>query len=75
MKKFFKSVGRFFKKAGYNFVRFFVLTFREMKKLRWPNRQTMKQASAVVLTFVLLFGLYIVLDDYIIAKLLTLINY
>ena len=75
MKKFFKAIGRFFKKMGFSVVKFFVLTVREMKKMRWPNKQTMKQASAIVLSFILLFGLYIVLDDYIIAKLLTLINY
>ena len=75
MKKFFKAVGRFFRKSGFVIARFFVLTVREMKKVRWPSKQTMKQASAIVLSFIFLFGLYIVLDDYIIAKLLTLINY
>ena len=75
MKKFFKSIGRFFKKMGYSVAKFLVLTVREMKKVRWPNKQIMKDASAIVLTFVLLFGLYIILDDYIIAQLLKLINY
>ena len=75
MKKFFKAIGRFFRKVSFSIVKFLVLTVREMKKVRWPNKQTMKQASAIVLSFILLFGLYIVLDDYIIAKLLTLINY
>ena len=75
MKKFFRAIGRFFKKLGYSIAKFFVLTIREMKKVRWPNKQVMKDASAIVLSFILLFGLYIVLDDYIIAKLLTLINY
>ena len=75
MKKFFKAIGNFFKKIGYGIAKFFVLTGRELKKVRWPNKQIMKDASKVVLGFVVLFGLYIVLDDYIIAQLLKLINY
>ena len=72
---FFKVVGRFFKKLGYSIVKFFVLTAREMKKVRWPNKQTMKEASQIVLAFIFLFGVYIVLDDYIIAQLLKWIKY
>ena len=75
MKRFFCTIGRFFKKVTFSVVKFFVLTVREMKRLRWPNKQTMKEASAIVLSFIILFGLYIVLDDFIIAKLLQLINY
>ena len=75
MKNVFKAIGRFFRKLGYSIVKFFVLTVREMKKVRWPNRQAMKDASTIVLSFIILFGLYIVLDDYIIAQLLKLINY
>ena len=75
MKKFLKAIVLFFKKIGYSVAKFFVMTFREMKKVRWPNKKVMKEASAIVLTFVLLFGLYIVLDDYIIAQLLKWINY
>ena len=75
MKKFFKAIGKFFKKIGYSVAKFFVLTVREMKKVRWPSKKAMKEASAIVLSFIFLFGLYIVLDDYIIARLLTWINY
>ena len=75
MKKFFGAIGRFFKRVGFSIAKFFALTVREMKMLRWPSKQTMKEASAIVLAFVFLFGAYIVLDDFIIAKLLQLINY
>ena len=75
MKNFFKAIGRSFGRIGYAIAKFFVLTVREMKKIRWPNKQTMKEASGIVLSFILLFGLYIVLDDFIIAKLLQLIKY
>ena len=75
MKKFFKSIGRFFKKIGFSIAKFFVLTVREMKMVRWPSKQAMKEASAIVLSFILLFGIYIVLDDFIIAQLLKLIKY
>ena len=75
MKRFFGAILRFFKKLGFSIAKFFVLTYREMKKVRWPNKQVMKEASSIVLSFILLFGLYIVLDDYIIAQLLKLIKY
>lgn len=75
MKKFFKAIGRFFKKVGFSIAKFFVLTVREMKMVRWPDKQAMKTASKVVLAFILLFGLYIVLDDFVIAQLLKLIKY
>ena len=75
MKKFFGAIGRFFKKIGYSIVKFFVLRVREMKKVRWPNKEKMKEASQIVLGFVFLFGLYIVLDDFIIAQLLKMIKY
>ncbi len=75
MKKFFRAIGRFFKKIGYAIASFFVLTFREMKKVRWPDKKLMIDASKIVLAFIFLFGLYIVFDDFIIAKLLQWINY
>ena len=53
MKKFFCAIGRFFKRTGFLIVKFLVLTVREMKMLRWPSKQTMKEASAIVLAFVL----------------------
>jgi len=75
MKRFFSAIGRFFKKLGYSIIKFFVLTIREMKKVRWPNKEKMKEASQIVLCFVFLFGLYIVLDDFVIAQLLKMIKY
>ena len=73
--KVFRAIGRFFKKLGYSLVKFFVLTVREMKKVRWPNKKEMKEASQIVLSVLFLFGLYIVLDDFIIAQLLKWIKY
>lgn len=75
MGRFFRAVGRFFKKIGYSIAKFFVLTVREMKMMRWPNKEKMKEESKIVLAFLLLFGLYIVLDDFIIAQLLKWIKY
>lgn len=75
MGRFFRAVGRFFKKIGYSIAKFFVLTVREMKMVRWPNKEKMKEESKIVLAFLLLFGLYIVLDDFIIAQLLKWIKY
>lgn len=73
--KVFKAIGRFFKKLGYSIAKFFVLTVREMKKVRWPSKEKMKEASQIVLAFLFLFGVYIILDDFIIAQLLKLIKY
>ena len=73
--KVLKAIGRFFKKIGYSIASFFVLTVREMKKVRWPNKQVMKDASKIVLSFILLFGIYIVLDDFLIAQLLKWLKY
>ena len=73
--KLLKAIGRFFKKTGYSIAAFLVLTVREMKRVRWPNKQAMKEASKIVLSFILLFGLYIVLDDFLIAQLLKWIKY
>ena len=75
MKKFFGAIGHFFKKLGFSVAKFFVLTFVEMKKVRWPNKKAMIEASCIVLSFVFLFGLYIILDDYIIAQLLSWMKY
>lgn len=73
--KVFKAIGRFFKKIGYTIAKFFVLTYREMKKVRWPNKEKMKKESQIVLAFIFLFGLYILLDDFIISQLLKWIKY
>ena len=73
--KVLAAIGRFFKKIGYSLAKFFVLTFREMKRVRWPNKAKMKESSYIVLSFIFLFGLYIVLDDFIIAQLLKWIKY
>ena len=75
MKKVFCAIGRFFKKIGLSIACFFVLTYRELKKVRWPNKEAMKEASKIVLGIVFLCGLYIVLDDFIIAQLLKWIKY
>lgn len=75
MMKVLKAIGRFFKKLGYSIAKFFVWTVREMKKVRWPSKEKLKENSYVVLTVVVLFGLYIVLDDWIIAQILKLIKY
>lgn len=75
MKKVFKAIINFFKKIGYSIAAFFVLTIRQLKKVRWANKATMKETSKIVFAFIILFGLYIVLDDFIIAKFLKMFNY
>ena len=75
MKMFLSAIGRFFKRLGYSIAKFLVWTVREMKKVRWPSKQKMKEHSCIVLTVIALFGLYIILDDWIVAQILKLIKY
>ena len=75
MKKVLSAIGRFFKRLGYSIAKFFAWTVREMKKVRWPSKQKLKENSYIVLTVIALFGLYIVLDDWIVAQILRLIKY
>ncbi len=85
-KKFFKAIGKFFKivaVAIYKFLvkffvsifRFIVLTFRQVKKVRWPDKKTMVESTIVVVAFVVFLGLYFMFDDFIILNLLKLIKY
>lgn len=62
------SVKKFFKKIWFKICGFFVKTYHEMRRMRWPGKKTMISATCIVISFVFLFGVYIVLDDFIIAQ-------
>ena len=62
------KVGKFFKKIWFKICGFFVRTYHEMRRVRWPGKKTMISATCIVLSFVFLFGAYIILDDFIIAQ-------
>ena len=67
------KVGKFFKRVWFKICGFFVKTYHEMRRMRWPNKKTMATTTYIVLSFVFLFGAYIILDDLIIAQIFKLI--
>lgn len=83
---FWSKVAKFFKVAGIKIVKFFkrlwfkicgfsVRTYQEMRRMRWPGKKTLKSSLSIVLSFIFVFGVYIVFDDFLIAQILKLINY
>ena len=67
------NVGKFFKKVWFKICGFFVRTYHEMRRMRWPGKKTMTTTTYVVLSFIFLFGVYILVDDFIIAQIFRLI--
>lgn len=65
---FWSKVGKFFKKVWFKICGFFVRTYHEMRRMRWPSKKVLTGATCIVLSFIFLFGAYIVLDDLIIAQ-------
>ena len=65
---FWSKVGKFFKRVWFKICGFFVKTFQELRRMRWPSKKVLISATGIVLSFVFLFGLYIVFDDFIIAQ-------
>ena len=70
---FWNKVKKFFKRVWFKISGFFVKTIHEMKRMRWTNKKTLVSATGIVLSFIFLFGLYIIFDDFIIAQIFRLI--
>ena len=70
---FWSKLAKFFKKLWFKIVGFFVRTYQEMRRMRWPSKKTLVNATCIVLSFVFLFGVYIIFDDFIIAQIFRLI--
>lgn len=47
---------------------------KEMKKVRWPNKKEMFSYSIATISFVLIFALFFVLTDIILATLKTWVS-
>lgn len=47
--------------------RFLVSVKKEMKKVRWPHKKEMLTYSIATLSFLIFFGLFFALSDFIIA--------
>jgi preprotein translocase SecE subunit len=54
-------------------VGFFIQVWAELRRVQWPDRTQVTQATAVVIVFCILAGLYLAFFDYIFAKLVKLI--
>ena len=70
-----KKVGDVFKKIWFKICGFFVKTYHEMRRMRWPNKKTMVSDTYIVLSFIFVLGAYIILDDFLIAQIFKMINY
>jgi preprotein translocase SecE subunit len=51
------------KKGGFRFVAFLRASWAELQRVQWPDRKQVGQATAVVLGFVVVAGLYLGLAD------------
>jgi preprotein translocase subunit SecE len=54
-------------------VNFFIQVWAELRRVQWPDRAALTQATAVVIVFCLLAGLYLAFFDYIFSKLVKVI--
>jgi len=52
---------------------FFVQVWAELQRVQWPDRNQVTQATAVVVVFCLLAGLYLALWDFLFSKLVKVI--
>lgn len=72
-KSFWNSVGSFFKKMANKICAFFVLTYHELRRMRWPSKKVLVRSSYIVLSFIFVLGAFIILDDFIIAEMINLV--
>ena len=70
---FWSKVCKFFKKLWFRICGFFVRTFQEMRRMRWPGKKSLIGATYIVLSFIFVFGAFIIFDDFIIAQIFRLI--
>jgi len=54
--------------------RFFISVKKEMGKVRWPNKKEMFTSSIATISFILIFGMFFGLTDFVFASLRTLLG-
>jgi preprotein translocase subunit SecE len=54
---------------------FFAGVLREAKRVRWPKGEDLQHYTTTVLGYTLFFGLFLVLTDYLVIRLLQMINF
>jgi preprotein translocase subunit SecE len=60
-------------KGGSRFLNFLRASWAELKRVQWPDRRQVGQATAVVLGFVVIAGVFLGVADFIAEKLVDLI--
>ena len=70
---FWSKVCKFFKRLWFKISGFFVRTYQELRRMRWPGKKLLISSTCIVLSFIFLFGVYIIFDDLIIAQIFKLI--
>lgn len=68
-----EAIVKFFKKVWFKICGFFVKTYHEMRRMRWPGKKTLATTTCIVLSFVFVFGAFIVFEDFIIAQIFRVI--
>ncbi|MSW95940.1 MAG: preprotein translocase subunit SecE [Actinobacteria bacterium] len=61
------------RKGGLRFVAFLRASWAELQRVQWPDRRQVGQATAVVLGFVVVAGLYLGLADFVAQKVVDII--
>ncbi len=54
--------------------RFFIGVKKEMGKVRWPNKKEMLTYSIATISFILVFGIFFGLTDFVFASIRTLLG-
>lgn len=54
--------------------RFFISVKKELKKVRWPNKKEMLTYSIATISFILVFGIFFGLTDFVLAGIRELIK-
>lgn len=59
--------------GGPRFIRFLRASWAELRRVQWPDRRQVTQATAVVLGFVVIAGAYLGIADYVAKQVVNLI--
>lgn len=55
-------------------LKFFIGVKKEMAKVRWPNKKEMIKYSIATISFIMFFGVFYALTDFILAGIKTIIG-
>ena len=70
---FWGKIGKFFKRLWFKISGFFVRTYQELRRMRWPGKKVLIGSTCIVLSFIFLSSVYIIFGDLIIAQIFRLI--